>query len=80
MQSIDESVKKPGDIAGHYRHYKGNEYEVIGEGIHTETEERFVVYRGLHRPYTIWLRPYDMFFGSVVVDNEEIPRFTKLSD
>lgn len=25
------------DIAGLYRHYKGNEYEVLGVGLHTET-------------------------------------------
>jgi len=28
---------------GRYRHYKGNEYEVIGEARHSETEEPFVV-------------------------------------
>lgn len=67
------------DITGQYRHYKGNEYEVIGEGRHTETEERYVVYKGLYEPYEIWLRPFDMFFDAVVVDGVETPRFTKLS-
>ena len=28
---------------GRYRHYKGNEYEVLGCATHTETEEEFVV-------------------------------------
>ena len=28
------------DITGHYRHYKGNEYEVIGEGTHTVIMEK----------------------------------------
>ena len=32
---------------GRYRHYKGNDYEVIGEARHSETEEPFVVYRAL---------------------------------
>ena len=33
---------------GRYRHYKGNEYEVIGVAKHSETEEAFVVYRALY--------------------------------
>ncbi len=66
------------DIAGRYRHYKGNEYEVIGEGTHTETEERFVVYKALYEPYGIWVRPYDMFFETVMIDGNTIPRFTKI--
>ena len=65
------------DITGRYRHYKGNEYEVLGEGTHTETEENFVVYKALYEPYDIWVRPYDMFFETVVVDGQEISRFTK---
>lgn len=64
-------------ILGKYCHYKGNEYEVIGEGIHTETEEKLFVYKSLYEPYTIWVRPYDMFFDSVVVDGLAVPRFTK---
>ena len=38
------------DITGMYRHYKGNEYEVLGIGLHTETEEKLVVYKGLYEP------------------------------
>lgn len=67
------------DIAGRYRHYKGNEYEVIGEGTHTETEERFVVYKALYEPFGIWIRPYDMFFETVTVDGITQPRFQKIS-
>ena len=65
------------DITGRYRHYKGNEYEVIGEGRHTETEERVVVYKALYEPYAIWVRPFDMFFESVVVDGVLQPRFER---
>lgn len=69
---------KSNEIIGHYQHYKGNKYEVIGEGIHTETEEKFVVYKSLHEPSTIWVRPFDMFFESVRINGEKIPRFTKV--
>lgn len=60
---------------GVYRHYKGKEYEIIGEGTHTETEERLIVYKALYAPYAIWVRPYDMFFETIVVDGIEKPRF-----
>ncbi len=30
---------------GRYRHYKGNEYTVIGMALHSETQEELVVYR-----------------------------------
>ncbi|OJU87437.1 hypothetical protein BGO17_00320 [Candidatus Saccharibacteria bacterium 49-20] len=65
------------DITGMYRHYKGNEYEVLGIGLHTETEEKLVVYKGLYEPYQIWVRPYDMFFETVIVDGVEVNRFQK---
>lgn len=66
------------DITGRYRHYKGNEYEVVGVGLHTETEERLAIYKDIHDPDKTWVRPYDMFFETVVVDGEEIPRFSKI--
>ena len=65
------------DITGMYRHYKGNEYEVLGIGLHTEIEEKLVVYKGLYEPYQIWVRPYDMFFEPVIVDGVEVNRFQK---
>lgn len=65
------------DITGMYRHYKGNEYEVLGIGLHTEIEEKPVVYKGLYEPYQIWVRPYDMFFETVIVDGVEVNRFQK---
>lgn len=71
---------KKTNITGPYRHYKGKEYAVIGEAIHTETEEKLVVYRALYEPYTIWVRPYDMFFDILTIDGKEVPRFEKLKD
>ena len=72
-------MQKP-SITGIYRHYKGNEYEVIGAGTHTKTDEKFVVYRSLKDTQLIWIRPYDMFFESVIVDGKTLPRFAKLTD
>ena len=46
---------------GIYRHYKGNEYEVMGVAKHSETEELHVVYRALYGDYGLWVRPLEMF-------------------
>lgn len=66
------------NLKGIYRHYKGNEYELLEIGTHTETEEKLVVYKALYEPYGVWVRPYDMFFETVVMGGKEIPRFQKV--
>lgn len=43
-----------------YRHKKGNLYEVIALGTHSETEEEMVGYRGVNDGKT-WFRPRAMF-------------------
>lgn len=65
---------------GRYRHYKGQEYEVLGVATHSETEEEFVVYRALYGRRDLWIRPLAMFLETVVVDGRPFPRFQKLSD
>ncbi|WP_347343178.1 DUF1653 domain-containing protein [Bacillus halotolerans] len=63
-------------IGCHFKHYKGGIYKVIGEAIHTETEEKLVTYED--HDGVLWARPKDMFFGKVVVDGKEITRFIKI--
>jgi len=46
---------------GRYRHYKGNDYEVINIAKHSETEEVMVVYRALYGEGGLWVRPLEMF-------------------
>ena len=46
---------------GKYRHFKGNEYEVIGIARHSETEEAMVVYRALYGDGGLWTKPADMW-------------------
>lgn len=60
---------------GRYRHYKGNDYEVIGVARHSETLEAVVVYRPLYRESGLWVRPYGMFVERVEVDGVLRPRF-----
>ncbi|HKT34045.1 MAG TPA: DUF1653 domain-containing protein [Nitrospira sp.] len=65
---------------GRYRHYKGYEYEVIGEARHSETEEPFVVYRALYGEQRLWIRPPAMFSDTVTIDGRPQPRFRRLPD
>jgi len=60
---------------GIYRHYKGNEYEVLMIARHSETEEPMVVYRALYGEYGVWARPYEMFMEKVEVNGEMVERF-----
>lgn len=60
---------------GRYRHYKGNEYEVIGVARHSENLELMVVYRALYGEGGIWVRPAEMW--NEVVDDKGTPRFKK---
>ena len=66
------------DIKGKYVHYKGNEYEVVGVAKHSETLEPMVVYKALYGDGGLWVRPYDMFFETVEIKGEKIPRFKKI--
>ena len=43
-----------------YRHFKGNEYQVIGLATHSETGETMVVYRALYGEGGLWVRPATM--------------------
>lgn len=60
---------------GRYRHYKGQDYEVLGAVRHSETEEVLVLYRPLYNDSGLWVRPHAMFFEPVEVDGRLMPRF-----
>lgn len=61
--------------SGRYRHYKGQDYEVIGVARHSETEEPLVVYRTLYGEYDLWVRPLTMFTETLDLNGEKTPRF-----
>ena len=65
---------------GKYRHYKGNEYEVIGIAKHSETLEPMVVYKALYGEGQIWVRPAHMWNETVIVKGVELKRFTYISE
>jgi hypothetical protein len=65
-------------LPGVYRHFKGNRYEVLGIGRHSETGEELVVYRPLYMTDgpQLWVRPILMFAEEVEVDGVRQPRFS----
>lgn len=60
---------------GLYRHYKGNEYEVIGVATHSEDETQLVVYRPCYGERGLWIRPLEMFVEDVMIEGKAVPRF-----
>jgi len=64
------------EIGKKYRHYKGNEYEVLHIAKHTETEEELVIYRAVKDQEKIWARPREMFEEEVEVEEKMMLRFT----
>lgn len=63
---------------GLYRHYKGNDYEVVAVARHSETLEPVVVYRALYGERGLWVRPFAMFCEHVVVDGRPVRRFAPI--
>ncbi len=63
---------------GRYRHFKGNEYEVLGFAKNSETQENMVIYRALYGDKEIWVRPYDMFNEIIERDGKKLRRFEKI--
>ena len=61
---------------GKYRHFKGNEYEVIAIAKHSETTEDYVVYKALYGDGGIWVRPASMWNETVERDGVTYKRFT----
>ncbi len=65
---------------GCYRHFKGNEYEVIGIAKHSETMEEMVVYRALYGEHGLWVRPASMWNETVERDGKVFQRFTYIGE
>lgn len=70
------------EIGAIYKHYKGNNYEVIGVARHSETLEELVIYKALYDSpefgvNSLWVRPKKMFLENVMQNGIEIERFKK---
>ena len=58
-------------INGIYRHHKGDYYIVEDIATHSETLEKYVVYRALYGENKLWIRPYEMFTEEVNKNNQK---------
>ena len=65
---------------GRYRHFKGNEYEVLGVARHSETLEDMVVYRARYGDGGLWVRPASMRSETVEKDGYRSPRFVPVEE
>jgi hypothetical protein len=65
---------------GKYRHFKGNDYEVIGVARDSESMRELVVYRALYGERGLWVRPLAMFTEIVERDGVRMPRFEYVGD
>ena len=60
---------------GKYRHFKGNEYEVVAIAKHSETLEEMVVYKALYGDGDYWVRPASMWNETLTRDGKTFKRF-----
>lgn len=65
---------------GKYRHFKGNEYEVIDIAEHTESGEILVIYKGLYGDGKVWARPAVMWDEEVLYEGERVKRFAYIGE
>lgn len=75
---------------GKYRHFRTRKsYDIIGVAMHSETQEKMVLYRALYKcpdldeeygyhPY--FVRPYDMFLETVEHEGKTVPRFEYIGE
>ena len=65
---------------GKYRHFKGNEYEVLHIAKNSENLEETVVYRALYGDKEVWVRPASMWNEIVERDGKTYKRFTYIGE
>ena len=65
---------------GKYRHFKGNEYEVVAIASHSETLEPMVVYKALYGEGGYWVRPASMWNETVERNGVSYKRFTYIGE
>ena len=58
-------------IKGVYKHFKNNYYILEDVATHSETGEKYAVYRQLYGNGELYIRPLDMFLSEV--DHEKYP-------
>ncbi len=62
-----------------YQHFKGGKYIIIAEGQDSESLTPVVIYQELYGEHKVWVRPKEMFYGTVVINGVEFLRFKEIT-
>ena len=86
--AVEEAIAQPAPeepelvpeeiVKGRYRHFKGNEYEVVDFAKDSESTEQMVIYRALYGEHDLWVRPYTMFQEIIERDGKKMRRFERI--
>ncbi len=63
----------------YFQHFKGGTYKLLTIAKDSETLENVVVYQAIYGNHEVWVRPEQMFFGTVNKNGTKIPRFRELT-
>lgn len=73
---MENKVRDDFQISGKYKHFKGNYYDLFCI-VYDWKEEKYVLYQQGYGDKSFWIRPYDMFFDQVTLeDGKQVPRFS----
>jgi len=64
----------------YFRHFKGGKYKLVAIGQDSETLAQVVIYQALYGEHQFWVRPKDLFFGTVIRDGKEVKRFEEITE
>ena len=64
----------------YFRHFKGGKYRLVAIGQDSETLAQVVIYQALYGDRKFWVRPAEMFFGTVIRDGKAIKRFEEITE
>ena len=65
---------------GKYRHFKGNEYEIVCIARDCESTQPLVVYKALYGDGMIWVRPAKYWYEQITRNGQTYTRFTRIDN